>query len=180
VGVSTHTLKRIPPIKPSKSAQDPGTALVAILADHEEYVEAAGLPEACRVTGRQIKAVYERGLRGWPGAEVTTLSRKAWAVERADYFTKVAALAEERVSPDVDLLPPGHPLAEVDDEDVDPIEPAMPSLFEEAEPIDGVEPVDAPAGMTPVGPPAAAEEGTVTLTPEQIQADLERVLSVPE
>lgn len=139
VGVSTHTLKRIPPLGRSRP---PGQkALVAILARHETACDATGAPEYARVTGEAVKTVYDRGLDSYPGEAAVALDRPTWAIERVGYFVKVAAGEEtEKPGNDADLLDPKHPLFK-------PLQAATPPP--------GTTPVDPPPGTTPVVP----EEG---------------------
>jgi hypothetical protein len=114
IGKSTHTLKRIAPIKSEKAAASAASALVERLADHEEAVERKGLPRTARVSGRALKRAYDRGVKAWPGADATTLSPDEWALGRVEHFIKVAegAVADPaHAGNDVDLLPAGHPMS---------------------------------------------------------------------
>lgn len=161
IAKSTHTLRRIPPIKSGKSLE--GVTLVEVLADHEDTIEALGLPEVHRVSGRQVKTVYERGLAAWPGPARTSLTREQWALGRASHFTKAATLTEpedeEVLGNDTDLLPPDHPALPVSaggaGEDLF-------SLWDDTE----VPPGDEPPADEPPQPPAApappSEDATET------------------
>lgn len=155
VGVSTHTLKRIPPIKggDEKKTADPAAVLVSMLADHESTVEALALPEHAAVTGRAVKAVYDRGLAAWPGEDVTVLDAKAWALGRVDYFLKAAT--GENVNPghDADLLADGHPA--------------------KATPPPGFEEVDAPPATDG---PVDVPDGAVVLARDDIEAEMKALL----
>lgn len=139
VGVSTHTLKRIPPLG---RARPPGQkALVAVVARHDADIEELGLPEYAAVTGEAVKTVYDRGLAGYPGENVVGVDAGTWAIERVGYFVKVASGDEtEKPGHDTDLLNPGHP------------------LFTGTKPPAGLEPVDPPPGTEPVAPEGKAAE----------------------
>lgn len=154
IAESTHTLKRIPPIKGSREGKASPEALVEILTEHDEIVEAKGLADHCRVTGYAVKAAYDRGLDAYPGEDVTSLTPQQWAMGRARHFVKVAALDVPRsqAGHDLDLLTDGHPLHR----------PA------------------APRGTVPVTPPAATQghdrdEHGITMTREQVEAQMKSV-----
>lgn len=113
LGMSVAKLRRIPPLRGGKAAAgDPG-ALVAALAAHEEKCEDMSLPTHARVSGRAVKAVYDRGVKSWPGEHATTLTAEEWALGRVDHFIKAAAgqVAPVDAGNDTDLLDPSHPLA---------------------------------------------------------------------
>lgn len=81
---------------------DPAGALVALVADHE----AAGLTP---VPGDAVKAVYDRGVKAWPGPQVTVLTAQQWGLARAGAFLDVAAgKARPGYVGDRDLLPGGR------------------------------------------------------------------------
>lgn len=112
VAVKTLELTAIPPPLPAAT----GTGwLVALLAAHQEYADAAGLPGHARPAGAAVKSVYARALGAWPGLVKTELMQQEWALERVQLFLAIAA---ERADPfltdyedDLDLLPEGHPYA---------------------------------------------------------------------
>lgn len=65
----------------------------------------ADTPEA-EVPAQVLEAVRERGLKSWPGAETTSLSRQAWADARVEAFLAVADGEEPAgYCRDADLLP---------------------------------------------------------------------------
>jgi hypothetical protein len=110
IAASTHTLKRIAPLTGGKSA--PGgaaTALVELMARHEERITYDQLDDSARVTGAAVKTVYERGLKAYPGSS-TVLSREEWAEGRVAAFLAVAAGDEvPGYNRDLALLPKSHP-----------------------------------------------------------------------
>lgn len=111
VGVSTHTLKRIPPINAgTKKKSAAPAALVSLVADHETRCEEMELPSHARVTGFAVKAVYDRGLAGYPGPDRTVLTAQEWALGRVQHFAKVAIGDEDTPGHDTDLLAPEHPM----------------------------------------------------------------------
>jgi hypothetical protein len=106
VGKMAHTLKRIAPLTRTGGKSTGGVDLVGMLAAHE----ARNLPPHARVTGAAVKAVYDRGLAGWPGFERTTLTREQWAAGRVKSFLAVAAGDAPSHRPrDVGLLSKSHP-----------------------------------------------------------------------
>lgn len=152
IAKSTHTLKRIPPIGGfAKKSLDPAEGLIGVWADYAEHCEAVGLPAHARVTGRAVKAVYDRGVRGWPGAAVTALSAEEWALGRVEHFIKAASgeLESKSVCHDVDLLAADHPLRP-------------------QSPPPGTVPDTPPPGTAPVPPP-----GSVVLDAAEVKALLD-------
>jgi hypothetical protein len=116
IAKSTHTLKRIAPLNfGGKKTGDP-TDIVTVLAEHETKCEQMGAPAYTRVTGRAVKAVYDRGITSWPGDDVTVLSPQEWATGRVQHFVKVAAgdVDVDEAGNDTDLLDPEHPAANPD------------------------------------------------------------------
>lgn len=106
-----QTLKRIPPLTKSGKSLGGLDALVGLLADHEQEIEAKNLPDSARVTGLAVKTVADRGMEGWPGDEVTSLTREQWAVGRVKAFLETAA--GDDLAPmnpdDTDMLSQIHP-----------------------------------------------------------------------
>ena len=109
VAASTHTLKRIAPLDADEAKGDPAARLVALQGAHERQVRSAGTP-ASGLTGVAFKTAYDRGLRDWPGSDVTSVSPVEWALGRASHLAK-AALGTASVTNDADLLHKSHPLA---------------------------------------------------------------------
>lgn len=112
VAASTHTLKRIAPLTGGKSSPaGSATALIELIAQHEERVEYDQLGGSARVTGAAVKAVYDRGVKAWPGEEKTVLTQEQWAEQRVAAFLSVAAGdVVEGYTRDLGLLPKAHPL----------------------------------------------------------------------
>lgn len=110
IAASTHTLKRIAPLTGGKSSPaDSATALVAMMAQHEDRIEYDQLGESARVSGAAVKVVYERGLKAYPEGKAT-LTREQWAEERVGWFLAVAAGDEvPGYTRDLALLPKSHP-----------------------------------------------------------------------
>lgn len=116
IAAAVHTLRRIPPITtgPEGKAGEPARLLVGLHASHERSAEALGLPAWQRVPGAAVKAAFDRGVAGWPGGEVTTLSRDEWALDRAATLLDVAVGRKSAdATADGDLLHPAHPAARV-------------------------------------------------------------------
>lgn len=111
IGASTHTLKRIAPLNPGKSAGGGSAiALIELLAQHDARVAYDGLGESARVDGAAVKAVYERGLKAYPEGKAL-MTREEWAEDRVSTFLSVAAGAEiEGYTRDLALLPKSHRL----------------------------------------------------------------------
>lgn len=193
IGASTHTLRRIPPIRGSKSLTHPSMALVDALAAHEEAVEVLGLPEHARVSGKAMKAVYDRGIKSYPGSDLTTLDAAQWAYGRVEHFVKVATGdAGPTLGHDTDLLDPAHPdytgeppldggvditgQPALGEEPTTP--PQQPAEEPVEEPVEGEEPpseetTETPAGEPDGDDPKVEEKGaTVVLDAAQIDADL--------
>lgn len=90
-------LKRIAPLR-SRSTKTLGEALGWALAEHAA--------EQLSVGETSLRAVYERGVKSWPGAAVTTLDAHAWGLGRVDAFVATAAgLRPAGYHGDDDLLP---------------------------------------------------------------------------
>lgn len=110
VAVSTHTLKRIPPLTSGKGFPDWTVDVVALMAQHEERVEYEQLGDSAQVTGSAVKAVYDRGLKAYPEGK-SVLTREQWATSRVSAFLAVAAGDEiPGYTRDLGLLPKSHPL----------------------------------------------------------------------
>lgn len=142
VGVSTATLKRIPPIMGSQKGPKKKKSLVEVLADHEAACEEKGLPAHAALTGTAVKTVYDRGIEQYPGEQRTSLTAEDWAYGRVEHFVKVAAGDVEDVKAagnDTDLLNEQHPLST--------------STLKRAKPPEGTEHVEAPGDLTPETPP---------------------------
>jgi len=86
--------------------------LITLLAAHDDRIEAENLGDAAQVSGRAVKAVWDRGLASWPGEEKTDLSREDWAEDRVKTFLKVAAggTPPEKYTRDLGLLAKTHPM----------------------------------------------------------------------
>lgn len=111
IAASTHTLKRIAPLTGGKSSPaDSATALVTLLAQHEDRISYDQLDDSARVTGAAVKTVYERGLKAYPEGK-SALTREEWAEGRVGCFLAVAAGDEvPGYTRDLALLPKSHPL----------------------------------------------------------------------
>lgn len=108
IGAMVHTLKRIAPLHPAKAlpGERPGEDLVSLLAEHE----ARGLPDHAQVTAAAVSAVYNRGIKAWPGEHSTTLTRQQWAVGRVKAFLAVASGEDPHgYYRDLGLLSKAHP-----------------------------------------------------------------------
>jgi hypothetical protein len=115
IGAKLKTLKRIPPLKSGggkKSASTTSaTRLVELIADHEQRIEADGLGDAARVSGKSVMEVYERGLKAWPGVLRTGLTREQWGQERVKaFFDAAAGKAPDNYRNDLGLLSKANPL----------------------------------------------------------------------
>lgn len=154
IGASTHTLRRIPPISTPKKGASPA-ALVQMLAEHESKCDDLQLPAHTHVTGFAVKAVYDRGLDAYPGAEVTTMTAQEWAIGRVEHFVKVAAgdIAPNGAGNDTDLLAPEHPLH-------------TPTLTR----------ADPPPATTKAAPPAAPPADAVVVDRAEIEAQIKALL----
>jgi hypothetical protein len=98
VGVKIGPLKRIAPLTFGRKD------LIGLLAEHEQITDdMGGVP---LVTGRQVKTVYDRGLRDYPGHGITSLDPDGWATGRVGVFLQ-AARGERDDSRDADLLGDG-------------------------------------------------------------------------
>lgn len=112
IAKATHVLKRIAPLTGGKSAPaGSATALVELLAQHEQRVSYDRLGEHALVSGQAVKSVYERGVAAWPGEKSTMLTREEWAEQRVGAFLSVAAGDHvEGYTRDLGLLAKTHPL----------------------------------------------------------------------
>lgn len=112
IGAKAKTLKRIPPLRSGgKKSANSATALVEMLAGHEQRIEDEGLGETAHVTGLALKSVYDRGLTSWPGVVHTGLTREQWAQGRVKAFLDTAAGEPlENYVHDLGLLAKSHPL----------------------------------------------------------------------
>lgn len=112
IGAKVKTLKRIPPLKSGKKSAPvtSATRLVELIAEHEQRIEDQGLGDEARVRGKDVKEVYERGIKAWPGVLQTGLTREQWGQERVKAFLDVAAGSPiEGYTRDLGLLAKSHP-----------------------------------------------------------------------
>lgn len=116
VGAKLKTLKRIPPLKSGggkkSAATTSATRLVEMIAEHEQRIETDGLGDEARIKGKDVKEVYERGLKAWPGVLRTGLTREQWGQERVKAFLDAAATGQaiDNYRNDLGLLSKANPL----------------------------------------------------------------------
>jgi hypothetical protein len=110
VAAKVATLKRIAPLTFGKEKKEPSVALMELVADHEQRIADGELPAEAAVSGRTVKAVFDRGVQAWPGEAKTTLTAEQWAVGRVEAFLTVAGGGEVKgYRRDADLLPAPAP-----------------------------------------------------------------------
>lgn len=113
IGAMAKTLKRIPPLRSGKKSapMTSATALLEMIAAHEQRIEDGGLGDDARVRGSAVKSVYDRGCASWPGVLRTGLTREQWGQERVKAFLDTAAgKPMENYVNDLGLLAKTHPL----------------------------------------------------------------------
>lgn len=97
IAVKASDLTKIDDLKPPRKAERKGLeALVQIVADR---AIPAGL------SGGSAQIAYRRGLKGWPGADVTTLDQEDWAIGRVEALVAAANGDVIEGFADTDLLP---------------------------------------------------------------------------
>ena len=99
VAVKTSGLKTIPPLGAAKFGKKDATAGLVLLV--------AGLdPAQDVIAADEVRTVFERGSRSWPGEAKTALTREQWALGRAQAFVRKSRGAEiDGYVGDDDLLP---------------------------------------------------------------------------
>jgi hypothetical protein len=113
IGAMAKTLKRIPPLRSGKksAAVTSATALVEMIAAHEQRIEDEALGDEARVSGLAVKSVYDRGIASWPGVLRTGLTREQWGQDRVKAFLDTAAgHPTENYVNDLGLLAKSHPM----------------------------------------------------------------------
>lgn len=112
VGLKLSAVSRTAPLRNATpgGGESKDSALVRVLARHDERVTGLGLPAHASPGARAVLTVYDRGVAAWPGETKTLLSAEDWALGRVDAFLDLAAGDDiPGYRRDIDLLPAGHP-----------------------------------------------------------------------
>src|SRR5204862_4049598 len=109
-GIAASKLKRTAPLR-ATSGKSAAEELVGLLADHNAAIADGDLPEHARVSPASVRAVHERGVKSYPGADQTPLTADEWGTKRTAAFLQLAAgIAIPGYRADRDLLGAAHPM----------------------------------------------------------------------